>query len=541
MEKQKAAVDSKRHRGGEAQRAKRVWPSVLAGIFASVGVAASARAFNCAQIDVSGAKSTTASGINSRGDIVGQFRDGNNLIHAFLINYRSGLTSVIDVPGSTRTQANGINPQGDIVGRFDDTAGAHGYLLSKGQFTTVQYPGSTFTQALGINAHGEIAGRYMVGAVGHGFTLIDGVYASVDAPAANGTNVLGFNGTNVFAIDDSSDVSGFYVTLNAVTHGFILNGSGFVTVDWPGALLTGVRGIAQGGHLAMGNFSTDTKLTLFHGFLYDNSLLTRFDFPGAATTEVFGVNPRGDFVGQFNTDGGSLFHGYVCRPAADGVLPVAAFAAGASGSSFRTAVALHNPYASTISGTLIYRRQAVPGSSADPTFNYTLLPYQTLDYPDFLSTTGQTGLGSLDLVATTAQVPVATARVYNDRDFSAVSAREDLIGPEDALTPGVGGILLAPDDLQRFRFNIGVRTLTAGVSMTVTVRDRGGVLRKSFSVAYPGDFFFQLSADAFLGLSLQPGDSIRITMNSGRAVVYGATADNTTQQPAIFVAARITE
>ena len=516
---------------------KRAWTAVIGGILAVVGLAAPARAFNCAQVDVSGAKSTTASGINSRGDIVGQFRDANNLIHGFLIDHRSGQTSAIDVPGSTRTKANGINPQGDIVGRFDDAAGAHGYLLRQGRFTTVQYPGSTFTVALGINARGEIVGRYMVGTVGHGFTLIDGVYASIDVPGASGTDVLGFNGTNAFTNDDSGDVSGFYVTSDGITHGFIFNGSGFVTVDWPGALLTGVRGIRQGGRLAMGNFSTDSKLVLFHVFLYENGPLTQFDYPGAVTTEVFGINPRGDFVGQYNTDGGSLFRGYVCRSTVDGVFPVAASAPGASGSSFKTAIKLHNPYESPISGTLIFRRQAVPGSGADPAANYMLLPYETRDYPDFLSSIGQAGLGSVDLVATTALVPVASARIYNDRDPTGIGAHEDLIGPETALSPGEGGSLLAPDDLQRFRVNIGVRTLTA-TSITVTVRDRAGVLRKSFSVTYPGDFFFQLSADAFLGLPLQPGDSLRFAVTTGRAMVYGATADNTTQQSAISIATR---
>jgi hypothetical protein len=221
-----------------------------------------------------------------------------------------------------------------------------------------------------------------------------------------------------------------------------------------------------------------------------------------------------------------------------GIVPVAASAQGAGGSSFKTAVGLHNPAASPISGIVIFRRQGVPGSSADPSFTYTLLPYETFDYADFLGALGQSGLGSLDLVATTGAIPVTAVRIYNDRDPAATGAREDLILPEEALLPGLGGTLLAPADLQRYRFNIGVRTLSAGASMTVTVRDKKGVSRASFSVAYPGDFFLQLSANAFLGLLLQPEDSIRFVLTSGRAVVYGASADNTTQEPEIFIATR---
>jgi hypothetical protein len=217
---------------------------------------------------------------------------------------------------------------------------------------------------------------------------------------------------------------------------------------------------------------------------------------------------------------------------------VVASAPGALGSSYKTAVGLHNPSASSISGTVIFRRQGVPGSSADPTFAYTLLPYETFDYADFVSAIGQSGLGSLDLVATTGAIPVTEARIYNSSDPAATGAREDLMFPEEALLPGLGGTLIAPADLSRYRFNIGVRTLSAGAAMTVTIRDKTGVSRRSFSVAYPGDFFFQLSANAFLGLSLQPEDSIQFALTSGRAIVYGVTADNTTQEPEISIATR---
>ena len=91
-----------------------------------------------------------------------------------------------------------------------------------------------------------------------------------------------------------------------------------------------------------------------------------------------------------------------------GILAVVASAAGAGGSFFKTAVGLHNPNASPISGTLIFRRQAVPGSSADPTFSYTLAPYETLDYADFMGRhRGRRDWARLDLVATGGSIPLA--------------------------------------------------------------------------------------------------------------------------------------
>ena len=57
----------------------------------------------------------------------------------------------------------GINDQGDVVGMLLLTAreGLHGFLLSKGKFTTIDVPGSDGTEARGINALGGIAGEFM--------------------------------------------------------------------------------------------------------------------------------------------------------------------------------------------------------------------------------------------------------------------------------------------------------------------------------------------------------------------------------------------
>src|SRR5712692_8216469 len=82
---------------------------------------------DCTQIDIAGAKSTSAMAINPRGDIAGQFTDASNVTHGFFIDYPDGQVSIIDVPGAKGTTAVGINPEGDIVGRYDDATGRHGY------------------------------------------------------------------------------------------------------------------------------------------------------------------------------------------------------------------------------------------------------------------------------------------------------------------------------------------------------------------------------------------------------------------------------
>ena len=45
-------------------------------------------------------------------------------------------------------------------GTLTDKDGTHGFVLSKGVFTTVNVPGAAFTQINGINAPGRFAGTY---------------------------------------------------------------------------------------------------------------------------------------------------------------------------------------------------------------------------------------------------------------------------------------------------------------------------------------------------------------------------------------------
>lgn len=219
-----------------------------------------------------------------------------------------------------------------------------------------------------------------------------------------------------------------------------------------------------------------------------------------------------------------------------GIIPVAAATTGAGGINYKTFVQLNNPYSSPISGTILFRGQTTTASG--PTLDYTLFPFQTLDIPDILGSMGQTGLGSLDVVATTGSAPVAAVSVYADNGPVEAGAREELVPTADALFPGQGGTLLPPSNLQRYRFNIGIRTLGTGAFLNVTVRDRSGTIRRSFSATYPANYFFQLSAGDFLGVTPQPGDSIRFTLNSGQAIVYGATADSLTPETEIALASR---
>ncbi len=125
--------------------------------------------------------------------------------------------TTIDFPGASSTSAFGINPRGDIVGQYDDSAGVtHGFLLSGGEFTSIDFPGASSTDADGINPRGDIVGRYRdVGGTFHGFLLLnEGItYITFDPPGATETFAAGIN--------DSGEIVGFYVDVGGTTHGFL--------------------------------------------------------------------------------------------------------------------------------------------------------------------------------------------------------------------------------------------------------------------------------------------------------------------------------
>jgi hypothetical protein len=96
---------------------------------------------------------------------------------------------------------------------------------------------------------------------------------------------------------------------------------------------------------------------------------------------------------------------------------------------------------------------------------------------------------------------------------------------------------LIPSDLTVARFNVGVRTLEEGASVTFTLRNAAGAEVGSSTRAFPPNYHEQQDAVGFLRVfEVPPGGSISITVNSGAAIFYGATVDNSTGDPSLQIA-----
>jgi hypothetical protein len=221
------------------------------------------------------------------------------------------------------------------------------------------------------------------------------------------------------------------------------------------------------------------------------------------------------------------------------IVPVVISAPGVPPSLFRTAVQIHNPTDVLIRGQMLYRPQGAGPGTITTSLQYTLSAGETQYIPDLLPAMGLTGAGTLDLIPAAGSFPaVFTVRVFNDAGAAGtLGFTQDPVRPDDALRTGDRASLIGPPDTNLFRFNVGVRALSQGASMNVTVRSASGVVLRTLQKTYGSDFFEQRDVASFLGgFPLGANETIGIEITAGHAIVYGATADNRTIDPSFQLA-----
>ena len=120
-----------------------------------------------------GAVFTGPYSINNLKRIVGSYADASGVTHGFL--FKNAVFTSIDVRGATSTRAAGINIFGHIVGLWADDPACidcftKAFLLTPRGLEKFRFPGALETTAYGINAQGQIVGQYSgKDGVSHGF------------------------------------------------------------------------------------------------------------------------------------------------------------------------------------------------------------------------------------------------------------------------------------------------------------------------------------------------------------------------------------
>jgi hypothetical protein len=271
--------------------------------------------------------------------------------------------TTVDFPGAVWTQANGISRGGPlghwehIVGTYADISGTHGFLLSRGHFTSLDVPNGRNTAAYGINGRGQIVGTYenSHGLV-QGFILESGTYIRFTSCALGNSN-------STYGINDAGDIVGSFTDLNTYqVHGFA-HVSG-VCWDFQGpvggkAAIFGINDVGQwvgytegpesGGDIDQGyggqgpavgpviNAPGATRTVLRginnagvicgyadgRAFVEAHNTFNMFEFPGAYRTQAHGIsNPpsevaaaRVEVVGLYTFGALNESHGFVATMA----------------------------------------------------------------------------------------------------------------------------------------------------------------------------------------------------------------------------------
>jgi hypothetical protein len=311
------------HKNSEAKRVIAVTSGAALALCLALGGVRKARASGptFTTIDFPGAVASLGTDINDPGQMVGEYTF-TDLGHrqGFLLS--GGVFTSISFPGSTFTRAVGINRYGDIVGDHDKAGNNgglghdEGYLFHDGVYTTFAFPNSDLTIAAGINANRDIVGWYLDNKGTHGFLLSGGTFTSIDFPGAAAD-------TEAWKINDFGEIAGRYKgSTDGKFHVFDLSGGNFTAIpDDPDAFETAVvedGGLNSAGQIVSQYHSSKqcplfTSVGCLHGFLFSGGVYTTIDFPGSTETLVLGINTSDDMVGGYEDTSGK-FHAFLRTP-----------------------------------------------------------------------------------------------------------------------------------------------------------------------------------------------------------------------------------
>ena len=203
------------------------------------------------------AVTATAHGINDAGVIVGSTFEDPLPTRGFILS--GGAYTFFARPGFVNTYARAIAASGLVTGYSEDigTGASSGYIYNPATaaFTDITIPGSFLTIAQGINNAGQVVGSAI---------LADGPHSFLRQP--DGTIVLfriGGNPTRARGITDTGLMTGF-VTIGAVTSGFVGDSLGYQLLDVPGSTFTVGEAINNAGQVS-GLYTDGTGAT--RGFI----------------------------------------------------------------------------------------------------------------------------------------------------------------------------------------------------------------------------------------------------------------------------------
>jgi hypothetical protein len=244
-------------------------------------------------------------------------------------------------------------------------------------------------------------------------------------------------------------------------------------------------------------------------------------------TELYFFSPRAGGLG-----GNDL---YRARRTRTTLIPLVGSTQGAHGSAFRTSAQLSNPGNSEITGSIVFHPAGIPSGNSNPQFAYRLGPYESQALPDVMASIGVSGVGSLEIVPDAGQAPASSFRIENGPNSVVVPPVE----AHSVMHAGTHSAIKMPSDSNRFRVNIGIRTLAAGATIWVCMHEPDGTFIRGFTRYFPQNYVVQMPVSELLGGEVAANQMVMFTVNAGSAVILASTLENSGTASTLQVVRRV--
>jgi probable HAF family extracellular repeat protein len=292
-------------------RRKRLVSSVVWVAFLAVPPIAAPRAGAAVMYSVTdlgtipGSYSSSATGINETGQVVGAATYFTGLpvtiTHAFLYSGGQmqdlGTLTPPTYPNYSST-ATGINDNGDVVGYwYDYPTGLLGeevtsaFFYSGGKMKDLSYFGCS--QAFGINNSGQIVGSNVYG---HAF-----VYNEYTGGNMKDLGTLGGSSSVGYCISGNGEIAGYAETASGASHAFLYSGGEMKDLGTlPGGTSSNASGVNNAGQVVG---SSDVGNGISHAFLYSGGQMQDLGSLGGTVSWSGCINNAGQVVGEAYTAG----------------------------------------------------------------------------------------------------------------------------------------------------------------------------------------------------------------------------------------------
>lgn len=276
------------------------------------------------EFDPPGAMSSSANGIDEKGDVAGIYFPSGGSHLAGYVRRKNGQFKSIVSDGNT-VQLRAMNGRRQTTGYIAKTGPSAAFIADRaGHIEEFTVPGTDFADPKAINSNGDVAGTFNNSGypfVNHGFLRhSDGSFELFDAPGA-GTGDT--HGTTVMDMNANRTVAGFVWDDQDLYHGFLRAPDGtFTQIDIPGEGMSKNQGTQVYG-LNAKNAVTGTYRDAQgndHGFIRTlRGKITTFDLPGSRHIFVLDITANGTVAGEFS-DRRHSSRGFVRAP--DGTVTV---------------------------------------------------------------------------------------------------------------------------------------------------------------------------------------------------------------------------